>query len=162
MSHEVSLSARRVITSPNQRTIDCGYGSLTIFPPIHNCRDLTCSCLLAHLGQTIAVLDTIEGVYTWRGSKADASHHSLVSRACKTYCKEKPLLVGRRVVGVQEGQEPLVFRARFEAWDDGGPGAHAQKFHDVYEQRVNQMSVSSKDACTHLVFRRYLTELCGP
>lgn len=89
----------------------------------------------------MAVLDTVEGVYIWRGSKADASHHRMVFKACKAYCREKPYPLGRRVIGVQEGQEPLVFRARFEAWDDGGSGAKAKKFEDVYEQRVVQMEV---------------------
>lgn len=48
------------------------------------------------------------------------------------------------MIGVQEGQEPLVFRARFEAWDDGGPGGGTKVFQDVYEQRVVQMSVSGQ------------------
>lgn len=88
----------------------------------------------------MAVLDTVEAVYVWRGSKADVSQHRLLSRACDAYCPSKVLPVGRRVVGVQEGQEPLVFRARFQAWDDGGAG-ETKIFQDVYEQRMVQMSV---------------------
>lgn len=42
---------------------------------------------------------------------------------------------------MQEGQEPLVFRARFDAWDDGAAGV-SKVFQDVYDKRVEQMSVS--------------------
>lgn len=90
----------------------------------------------------MAVLDTVEGVYVWKGSKADTGQGRLVYRACEAYCKEKTLPVGRRVIGVQEGQESLVFRARFDAWDDGGgPGGVTKKFQDLYEKRVDQMTV---------------------
>lgn len=91
--------------------------------------------------QTVAVLDTVEGVYVWRGIKSDSFQYNLISRACQEYCLHKPLPVGRRVIKVREGHEPLVFRARFQAWDDGGPG-DVKKFQDIYEQRVVQMSVS--------------------
>lgn len=87
------------------------------------------------------MLDAVDGVYVWRGSKADVGHGALVQRACKTYSSKKTLAVGRRVIQVQEGQEPLIFRARFEAWDDGGAG-HSKKFQDVYDKRVEQMTVS--------------------
>ncbi|CAN0586804.1 unnamed protein product, partial [Ectocarpus sp. 12 AP-2014] len=82
----------------------------------------------------VAVLDTVEGVYVWRGLHADSSQFALICRACEEYCRNKPLPVGRKVIKVREGQEPLVFRARFQSWDDGGPG-EAKKFQDVYEQR---------------------------
>lgn len=61
--------------------------------------------------------------------------------------------MGRRVIEVQEGQEPLVFRARFQAWDDGGPG-EIKKFEDVYEQRMVQMTVSDRGAGSVAGLRR--------
>ena len=88
------------------------------------------------------MLDTDEGVYLWRGTKADVSRLKVIQRACKDYCKDKQLAVGRRVIAVQEGQEPSVFRARFQAWDDGGSGA-SKKFEDFYEKRMAQMTVRS-------------------
>lgn len=91
--------------------------------------------------QTVAVLDTVEGVYVWRGRLSDTSQYDIICRACEEYCPNKPLPVGRRVIKVREGHEPLVFRARFQAWDDGGPG-EIKKFQDLYEQRMVQMSVS--------------------
>lgn len=91
--------------------------------------------------QTVAVLDTVEGVYVWRGRLSDTCQHDVICRACEEYCLHKPLPVGRKVIKVREGHEPLVFRARFQAWDDGGPG-EIKKFQDVYEQRMVQMSVS--------------------
>ena len=87
------------------------------------------------------MLDTVEGVYLWRGSKSDISQYRVIYRACKAFCSNKELEIGRRVIEVQEGQEPLVFRARFQAWDDGGPG-EIKKFEDVYEQRMVQLTVS--------------------
>ncbi|CAN0269343.1 unnamed protein product, partial [Ectocarpus fasciculatus] len=80
--------------------------------------------------KTVAVLDTVEGVYVWRGLHADSSQFALICRACGEYCLNKPLPVGRKVIKVREGQEPLVFRARFQSWDDGGAG-EAKKFQDV-------------------------------
>lgn len=88
----------------------------------------------------MAVLDTVEGVYIWRGRLSDTAHYDIICSACEEYCLNKPLPVGRKVIKVREGHEPLVFRARFQAWDDGGPG-EIKKFKDVYEQRMDQMSV---------------------
>lgn len=117
------------------------------------------------LPQTVAVLDTMEGVYVWRGPHADATQYALVVRACEAYCQDKELDFGRRVMAVQEGQEPLVFRARFQAWDDGGMGEEPA-FQDVYEQRVKQLLVRAtgflsdrrraitSDACTCAQYQR--------
>ncbi len=80
-------------------------------------------------------------MYLWRGLKSDSSQYHVICRACEEYCLHKPLPVGRKVIKIREGQEPLVFKARFQAWDDGGPG-DVKKFQDVYEQRMDQMSVS--------------------
>lgn len=86
------------------------------------------------------MLDTDEGVYLWRGAKVDVSQLRIIQRACEEYCKDKPLAVGRRVIPVQDGHEPPIFRARFQAWDDGGSGED-KKFEDVYEKRVVQLTV---------------------
>ena len=101
----------------------------------------TTQSTINNINQTVAVLDTVEGVYVWRGHLSDTSQYDVICRACEEYCVNKPLPVGRKVIKVREGHEPLVFRARFQAWDDGGPG-EIKKFQDVYEQRMDQMSVS--------------------
>ncbi|CAB1101471.1 unnamed protein product [Ectocarpus sp. CCAP 1310/34] len=117
---------------PKLYVADTGTGNVMLTHVGHVQRE----CLLS---ETVAVLDTVEGVYVWRGFHADSSQFALICRACEEYCRNKPLPVGRKVIKVREGQEPLVFRARFQSWDDGGPG-EAKKFQDVYEQRVVQMS----------------------
>eukprot|EP00903_Cladosiphon_okamuranus_P009378 g8942.t1 len=118
--------------APKLYVADCATGNVVLTYVGHIQR----TCLVS---ETVAVLDTVEGVYVWRGRLSDTAHYDVICRACEEYCLNKPLPVGRKVVKVREGHEPLVFRARFQAWDDGGPG-ETKKFQDVYEQRVDQMS----------------------
>lgn len=86
------------------------------------------------------MLDADDGVYLWRGAKVGVPQYRIIQKACEEYCKDKPLAVGRRVISVQEGHELPIFRARFQAWDDGGSGED-KKFEDVYEKRVVQLTV---------------------
>ncbi|CAN0390923.1 unnamed protein product, partial [Discosporangium mesarthrocarpum] len=65
--------------------------------------------------KAVAILDAPEAVYLWRGPDADAAQLRVVRAACEAFCAGKPLALGRRVVEVRRGQEPLAFRAHFQS-----------------------------------------------
>jgi hypothetical protein len=101
---------------------------------------------------SMAVLDTVEATYVWRGSQAPAEFASVVTRAAGLYRDG-----GVRVVEVVQGNEPAEFCAHFQSWDDnllvtntgglgmrGGGNSSSGGFPDVYEQRIMRLGDEGK------------------
>ncbi|CAM9119257.1 unnamed protein product [Chrysoparadoxa australica] len=102
----------------------------------------------------IAVLDTSEGLYVWKGSKANERHYRIISRGARRYGSAKKYEWGRRLAELTEDNETLEFKAHFQVWND----VKSAGFVDPYDKRLERLEIDGKLGAVKFLRGRVLTD----